>query len=138
MKKGKWFGIDASNEESLFDIGFLMRRSGVMYEVLTYLGDDYLYGLFDDKELIKDLNDNINKGDVDGFPSWKKLAEICGVSVEDYRKDVLDNTDRDAVAKNLLLDMFNTYSVSDAVSFDAFGKTYTESQIRQRLNKAIV
>lgn len=138
MKNGKWFGIDASNEESLVGVGFLMRRSGVMYEVLTYLGDDYLYGLFDDKDLIKNLNDNLSKGDVDGFPSWKKLAEICGVSVEDYRKDVLDNTDRDAVAKNLLLDMFNTYSVSDAVSFDAFGKTYTESQIRQRLNKAIV
>ena len=48
MKKGKWFGIYASNEESLLGIGFLMRRSGVMYEVLTYLGDDYLYGLFDD------------------------------------------------------------------------------------------
>lgn len=137
MKNGKWFGIDASNEESLVGVGFLMRRSGVMYEVLTYLGDDYLYGLFDDKDLIQNLNDNLSKGDVDGFPSWKKLAEICGESVDDYRKNVLDTTDRDARAKNLLLDMFNTYSVEDVVSFDAFAKTYTESQIRQRLNKAL-
>ena len=58
VKKGKWYGNDVSNEVSLFENGLLMRRCGVMYEVIVWLGTGYVYGLFDDNDLIEDLESN--------------------------------------------------------------------------------
>lgn len=136
MEKGRWFGSDASNAESLFSNGFLMRRCGVIYEVVVWIGSGYVYGLFDDKSLVSDLDDNLGKEN-DPFPSWKSLADMSGSTVEDYRHGLLDDCNRDTRAQNLLSDMISFYGVEDAVSIDWSAKTYTENQIRQRLNKAI-
>lgn len=135
VKKEKWYGNDVSNEVSLFENGLLIRRCGVMYEVIVWLGTGYVYGLFDDNDLIEDLESN--RG-VEGepFPSWQCLAELSGSSEEDYRTMVMDSI-RDVRALTLLTDMISYYGVQDAVSFDWDAKAYSESEIRKRLNKAL-
>lgn len=135
VKKGKWYGSDVSNEVSLFEKGLLMRRCGVMYEVIVWLGTGYTYGVFDDNDLIEDLDSNLTV-DGENFPSWQCLAELSGSSEEDYRAMVLEST-RDVRALTLLADMISYYGVQDAVSFDWDAKIYSESEMRKRLNKAL-
>lgn len=106
-----------------------------MYEVIVWLGTGYTYGVFDDNDLIEDLDSNLNV-DGENFPSWQCLAELSGSSEEDYRAMVMGST-RDVRALTLLTDMVSYYGVQDAVSFDWDAKIYSESEMRKRLNKAL-
>lgn len=132
MNKRGWFGIDESNEVSLFDYNLLMRRAGGMYQVIvpTPKDDEYVYGWFDDKQLIEDLDSNSK------FPSWEALADTNGITTEGYREQILGN-DRDDRAVMLLDDMITTYGIPDSVYIDPGTKVYTEKEIRKRLNRGL-
>lgn len=79
-KNRNWFGVDANNESSLFDYGFLMRYHGNNeYQVIYlagYEGDKplYAYGWFNPKEWEKDLVRTMNKNQ---YPDANQITSCC-------------------------------------------------------------
>lgn len=136
MSKYTWFGTDASNECSLFDNGFLMRRKGCMYEVYVQYGlHEYVYGLFDDEEFISDMEKNYKNHKVE-YPRWDHLASMVGMTAEEYRNEALSR-DRDSRAMSILSDALMYYATDDVVGISAWASPYTESEMRRTLNKAL-
>lgn len=133
-KKGRWLGSDKSTIESLFEYGFIMRKNGVMYEVVVKYGNGYVYGLFDDRDFIDDMNRNI--GEKNASPSWENLAEYTGYDMEDYKQYVLGQ-DRDTRALILLSDALSYYQTESIISIDVWAETYSVKEIRKKLGKAL-
>ena len=134
MRRGRWLGPDASNSESLFEYSFLLRKNGDMYEVVVKYGNGYVYGLFDDRDFIDDMNRNLGKENAS--PSWESLSEYTGADTEDYRQYLLGQ-DRDNRALSLLTDALSYYQTEAVVSISEKAETYSEKEIRRKLGRAL-
>jgi len=111
----KWYGIDASNEISLFEYGLIVRNMKNDLQCIYKKGDSFFYGWFDASDFFTE--------------SWVNLDDLCsfsGCTIEDYKKDSL----------NFCFDLLQYYGAENV-----FGGTYmngyTEKEIRKTLNKAL-
>lgn len=132
-----WFGIDASNETSLFEYGFLMRwvpkykEHQVIY--LNGICEDgsykFSFSWFDFSSWMNDIKDNINSSD--SFPETESLASMCGMSAEEWIGSVAESP------HYLLSDLLSYYNNEDILGTDYSGG-FTEKEVRKRLNKALL
>ena len=138
MTKNKnWFGVDASNEVSLFEQGFLMRwiPKYKEYQVVYINGKNvdgsynFSFSWFDFSEWMNDIKNNIISSD--SFPETKSLASMCGMNAEEWIDIVQESP------QNLLSDLLSYYGNDDIFGTDYSGG-FTEKEIRKRLNKAIL
>ena len=105
-----------------------------MYEVVVKYGNGYVYGLFDDRDFIDDMNRNLGKENAS--PSWESLSEYTGADTEDYRQYLLGQ-DRDNRALSLLTDALSYYQTEAVVSISEWAETYSEKEIRRKLGRAL-
>lgn len=130
-----WFGVDANNEESLFEYGFLMRYQGNGdYRVIYLAGFEndkpvFALGWFNPQEWENDFIKSMNK---DQYPDANDVASICGES--DGAHWLLGVKDK---PQTMLSDILSCYSYQDVFGCNCYGSVYTESQIRKRLNRAL-
>lgn len=134
-KNRNWFGVDANNESSLFDYGFLMRYHGNdEYQVIYlagYEGDKplYAYGWFNPKEWEKDLVRTMNKNQ---YPDANQIASCCFESDgAEWLYSVKDKP------QYFLSDILSSYTYEDVFGGNYYGDFYTVPQIRKRLNHAL-
>lgn len=125
-KNRNWHGIDASNEISLFEYGFVMRWRPYRqdFQVVHLHGFDkdgrglYMFGYFDDTEELKDLKDE----------RLKEICRMCGMTEEQYMECLSPaGLANDLVCLHGLEDTFGTF----------YGVSYTEKEIRKRLGRAL-
>ena len=124
---GKWFGTDASLEESLFEYGFIMRYSKKYneYQVLYHIpfdGDEerFYYTWFDFDGVLKGLKTD------DEWYHAKQLGDMCGLSAEEYIESVEDRPE------TLLNDIISYYGTEDIFGTE-YGEGWTEDEIREEL-----
>lgn len=134
-KNRNWFGVDANNEASLFEYGFLMRYQGNgEYKVVYRAGFDgdepfFAYGWFNPKEWERDFVKTMNKNQ---YPDANKIASCCFESDgADWLYEVKDKP------QYMLSDILSLYSYEDVFGSLCFDKVYTNSQIRKCLNRAL-
>lgn len=132
MKTNKyiWHGVDASNEISLFEYGFLMRlKSNSQYEVCSIIRYDdlrnpyFAFDTWDANEARENLRNNEEM--------LKGLAEMCGYNTEEYITEISTND------VSLLFDLISFHGTINEFG-GYYQKNYTEKEIRKRLNKALV
>lgn len=136
-KERNWFGVDMSNKESLFEIGFLMRYNPKRknYEVIYINGFDeegnYLFscGSFNMDFWIEEIKESIKKKD--SFPDVASIAKCCGMDIKEWFDIVKDSP------SNLLSDLLSYYGNYEIFT-DAYVSYYSVPQIKKRLNKALL
>ena len=136
-KERNWFGVDMSNKESLFEIGFLMRYNPKRknYEVIYINGFDeegnYLFscGSFNMDFWIEEIKESIKKKD--SFPDVASIAKCCGMDIKEWFDIVKDSP------SNLLSDLLFYYGNYEIFT-DAYVSYYSVPQIKKRLNKALL
>lgn len=125
-KNRKWHGSDASNEESLFEYGFIMRWRPKRqdFQVVHLCGFDkdggklYMFGYFDYIEELKELNGE----------KLEDICQMCGMTEEQYMKCLSP--------AGLANDLVHLYGFED--TFGSFyGAYYTEKEIRKKLGRAL-
>lgn len=128
MAKGRWFGNDVSNRESLFEQGLLMRRiNNDHYECVVFVGGDcYQFGDFYYKQNIADLDDE---------NGWEKVGSIIGMSGAEYRKYIVEDLGGESGAAELAFDMIG-YSGLECANID-YSPIFTRNEVKQRLGKAL-
>lgn len=134
-KNRNWFGVDANNESSLFDYGFLMRYHGNdEYQVIYlagYEGDEplYAYGWFNPKEWEKYFIDTMGENE---YPDAARIAsECCMENGKEWLDDVKD------FPQYMLSDILSYYGYDGVFGGNYYGDFYTVPQIRERLNRAL-
>lgn len=136
-KERNWFGVDMSNKESLFEIGFLMRYNPKRknYEVIYINGFDeegnYLFSCssFNMDFWIEEIKESIKKKD--SFPDVASIAKCCGMDIKEWFNIVKDSP------SNLLSDLLSYYGNYEIFT-DAYVSYYSVPQIKKRLNKALL
>ena len=116
-----WHGIDASNEESLFEYGFLIRWNNKrkQYEVYYKYVEIFIHDWWD----ADNWREMLTNGDYD----LKGIADMCGMNADTYLEETSD--------ANLLSDILSYYGIMEVA--DYYNHQYTESEIRRKLNKAL-
>lgn len=126
-KKRFWHGVDASNEESLFVYGFLIRwkPDAQEFQAIHHCGFDenggqlFSYGWFDYYERWEEMDDEL----------LKDLANMCGMTTEEYLQ-ILSPT-------NLLSDLLSYQGIESTFGGGYYARTYTEKEIRKQLGRAL-
>lgn len=134
-KKGKWFGLDASNRESLFEYGFIMRRYDNFYEVVVNCGDKFRTGEFYAEDVLDELE--LNYADNKRvFPCYEDISENdYGFSAEEIRKQFLSES-ADWRACDLLSAMLGTYDYESVIGWN-YSPFYTKAEIKKKLGRAL-
>lgn len=126
-KNRNWHGTDASNRESLFEYGLLMRwvPKWKVFQVITIIGFDddgnrlYTYGLFDFEDTWNDLS----------AERKQEIYRMCGMTEQEYMECLSP--------AGLVNDLLALMSVYDVISISAYECHMTEKEIRKRLNRAL-
>lgn len=134
-KNRNWFGVDANNEESLFEYGFLMRyRGNGNYQVIYLNGFDteenplFCIGWFNPESWRKDFDKTLGTRN---YPDAIGIANGCGMKADEWIEYTKNNP------AGMVSDIMGYYSNDDVFGSNAYGSFYTEQQIRKRLNRAL-
>lgn len=134
-KNRNWFGVDANNEKSLFEYGFLMRyRGDGNYQVIYINGFHdkekplYSIGWFNPEEWRKDFKKTLGTRK---YPDAIGIANGCGMKADEWLEYTKNNP------AGMVSDMMCYYSNDDIFGSKAYGSYYNVNQIRKRLNRAL-
>lgn len=135
MRNRNWFGVDANNEESLFEYGFLMKyRGNGGYEVIYFNGFDenesplYSIGTFNPSFWRQYFLENLGTGN---FPDASGIAKCCGMDASEWIEYTKNNP------AGMVSDMMGYYGNDDIFGTNYYGNYYNVPQIRKRLNRAL-
>lgn len=130
-----WFGVDANNEESLFEYGFLMRyRGNGNYQVIYINGFDkeerplYSIGWFNPDSWREDFIATLG---IDKYPNAAGIAKCSGMDATEWLEYTKNNP------AGMVSDMIGYYSNDDVFGSNAYEHYYNVPQIRKRLNRAL-
>lgn len=126
-KNRNWHGPDASNKESLFEYGLLMRwvPKWQTFQVITIIGFDeegnrlYSYGLFDFEDTWNELPEERKQ----------EIYRMCGMTEQEYMECLSP--------VGLVNDLLALMSVYDVISISAYEDHMTEKMIRKNLGRAL-